>query len=292
MPQPPSKPVHRPIAAGQTGAAATLARGSGSDAPKPTSNTASKVLVLAGVFMVGALLYSGATSGAKPSVVLPAPAVDLVAASTPSVATAPPETAVIALATPIPLQRATAVFAGGCFWGVQAVFQHTQGVLNAVSGYAGGNGETANYGKVSSGKTGHAEAVAITYDPKVVSYGQLLQIFFSIAHDPTEVDRQGPDYGPQYRSVIFYASPDEQRVAQQYIAQLDTAAVLPRKVATTVTPLTQFYPAEDEHQDYATRNPHSIYISTYDQPKITQFQKLMPERFREQPLLVAGQASR
>ncbi len=187
---------------------------------------------------------------------------------------------------------ATAVFAGGCFWGVQAVFQHTQGVLNAVSGYAGGSKETASYPQVSSGKTGHAEAVSITYDPTVVTYGQLLQVFFSVAHDPTEIDRQGPDYGPQYRSAIFYSTPDEQRVAQQYIAQLDATQLLPRKIATTLAPLSNFYPAEDEHQDYATRNPHSIYIATYDRPKITQLQALLPDRFREAPVLVAGQVSR
>jgi peptide-methionine (S)-S-oxide reductase len=239
-------------------------------AAKPPSNFASKMLVLAGVFMLGALLYAGATSGAKPAVALPAPAVDIVAVS-------PPATS-------------TVVFAGGCFWGVQAVFQHTRGVLNAVSGYAGGTPETATYPHVSSGKTGHAEAVAITYDPQVVTYGQLLQIFFSVAHDPTEIDRQGPDYGPQYRSAIFYAHPDEQRVAQQYIAQLDATQLLPRKIATTLAPLTQFYPAEEEHQDYATRNPHSIYIATYDRPKITQLQTLMPDRFREAPVLVADQA--
>ncbi len=262
MPHTPRKPARRPGAPAPATAAATAA--------KPPSNFASKMLVLAGVFMLGALLYAGATSGAKPAVALPAPAVDLAASS-------PPATS-------------TVVFAGGCFWGVQAVFQHTRGVLNAVSGYAGGTPETATYPHVSSGKTGHAEAVAITYDPQVVTYGQLLQIFFSVAHDPTEVDRQGPDYGPQYRSAIFYAHPDEQRVAQQYIAQLDATQLLPRKIATALSPLTQFYPAEEEHQDYATRNPHSIYIATYDRPKITQLQTLMPERFREMPVLVADQA--
>lgn len=261
MPHTPHKSARRPGAPAPATAAAK--------AGKPPSNFASKMLVLVGVVMLGALLYAGATSGAKPAVALPAPAVDLAAGS-------PPATS-------------TVVFAGGCFWGVQAVFQHTRGVLNAVSGYAGGTPETASYPHVSSGKTGHAEAVAITYDPQVVTYGQLLQIFFSVAHDPTEIDRQGPDYGPQYRSAIFYTHPDEQRVAQQYIAQLDATQLLPRKIATTLAPLTQFYPAEEEHQDYATRNPHSIYIATYDRPKITQFQTLMPDRFRETPVLVAGQ---
>jgi len=238
--------------------------------PKPNANYGSKLLVLVGAGMLAALLYAGA----RPAVALPPPVVDMAAAGS-----SPPATA-------------TAVFAGGCFWGVQAVFQHTQGVLNAVSGYAGGSKETASYPQVSSGKTGHAEAVSITYDPTVVSYGQLLQIFFSVAHDPTEIDRQGPDYGPQYRSAVFYSTPDEQRVAQQYIAQLDATELLPRKIATALAPLSNFYPAEDEHQDYATRNPHSIYIATYDRPKITQLQTLLPERFRESPVLVAGQPLR
>ena len=240
--------------------------------PQPPSNFGSKLLVVVGVLMLAALLYAGATSGARTAVALPPPEVDV--------------------KVPSPPATATAVFAGGCFWGVQAVFQHTRGVLNAVSGYAGGSKETASYALVSSGKTGHAEAVAITYDPQVVSYGQLLQIFFSVAHDPTEVDRQGPDYGPQYRSAIFYAHPDEQRVAEQYIAQLDAGRLLPRKIATTLAPLDAFYPAEDEHQDYATRNPHSIYIATYDRPKIAQLKALLPERFRETPVLVAGSTQR
>lgn len=261
MPQTPHKPTprHGPTAPTTAG-------------PQPAANFGSKLLVLVGVVMLAALLYAGATSGARPSVALPPPEMDMTAGSPPAMA--------------------TAVFAGGCFWGVQAVFQHTQGVLNAVSGYAGGSKETASYPQVSSGKTGHAEAVSITYDPTVVTYGQLLQVFFSVAHDPTEIDRQGPDYGPQYRSAIFYSTPDEQRVAQQYIAQLDATQLLPRKIATTLAPLSNFYPAEDEHQDYATRNPHSIYIATYDRPKITQLQALLPDRFREAPVLVAGQVSR
>lgn len=261
MPHTPHKPARHPGAPSPANARAATA--------KPPSNLASKMLVLVGLVMLGALLYAGATSGAKPAVALPPPTVDIAAASPPS--------------------TSTVVFAGGCFWGVQAVFQHTKGVLNAVSGYAGGTADTANYPHVSSGKTGHAEAVAITYDPQVVSYGQLLQIFFSVAHDPTEINRQGPDYGPQYRSAIFYARPDEQKVAQQYIAQLDATQLLQRPIATTLSPLAQFYPAEEEHQDYATRNPHAIYIATYDRPKITQLQIVMPDRFRETPVLVAGQ---
>jgi len=270
VPQTPHKSAHR-----HGGAAAPSSKAASAVHPsKPNANYGSKLLVLVGAGMLAALLYAGATSGARPAVALPPPVVDLAAS-----VSSPPATA-------------TAVFAGGCFWGVQAVFQHTRGVLNAVSGYAGGTKETASYPQVSSGKTGHAEAVSITYDPTVVTYGQLLQIFFSVAHDPTEVDRQGPDYGPQYRSAIFYARPDEQRVAQQYIDQLDATQLLPRKIATTLGPLSNFYPAEDEHQDYATRNPHSIYIATYDRPKITQLQTLLPDRFREAPVLVAGQVSR
>lgn len=286
MPQPPSKPVHRPGAPHDKTNTALAAASTG--ATKRTSRVASRLLVLTGAILLGALLYSEVTSGARTAVVLPPPVVDLVAAGGPLTAAAVPANASTAL---VPLQRATAVFAGGCFWGVQAVFQHTRGVLNAVSGYAGGSSETANYAQVSSGKTDHAEAVSVTYDPHTISYGQLLQIFFSVAHDPTEINRQGPDSGPQYRSAIFYASPDEQRVAQQYIAQLDAAALLPRKVATQITPLTQFYRAEDAHQDYATRHPHSIYITLHDKPKITQFQQLLPERFREQPVLVASQTA-
>ena len=256
--QPPHKPTQRHGAAAPSATAATAA---------PTANFGSKLRVLVGVVMLAALLYAGATSGARTSVALPPPDVDLKALSLPA--------------------TATAVFAGGCFWGVQAVFQHTQGVLNAVSGYAGGSKETATYPQVSSGKTGHAEAVAVTYDPQMVSYGQLLQIFFSVAHDPTEIDRQGPDYGPQYRSAIFYTHPHEQQVAEQYITQINATQLLPRKIATTLAPLSNFYPAEDEHQDYATRNPHSIYIATYDRPKIAQLQALLPHRFRDKPVLVA-----
>ncbi|RYY89287.1 MAG: peptide-methionine (S)-S-oxide reductase, partial [Comamonadaceae bacterium] len=180
-----------------------------------------------------------------------------------------------------------AVFAGGCFWGVQAVFQHTKGVLNAVSGYAGGSRETANYQAVTRGTTGHAESVQVTYDPRQVSYGKLLQIYFSVAHDPTQLDRQGPDSGPQYRSAIFYATAGEQQVAGKYIAQLEAARVFPEKIVTRLAPLTAFHPAEDYHQDYAVRNPHSPYIVAFDQPKIANLARVMPQVYREQPVLVA-----
>ncbi|MEJ8840723.1 peptide-methionine (S)-S-oxide reductase MsrA, partial [Ramlibacter sp. AN1133] len=155
----------------------------------------------------------------------------------------------------------TAVFAGGCFWGVQAVFQHTRGVLNAVSGYAGGDKSSAHYEQVGSGRTGHAESVQVTYDPGQVSFGTLLQVYFSVAHDPTTLNRQGPDAGPQYRSAVFYRDAEQKRVTESYIAQLNAAKVFPARIVTEVRPLTGFYPAEAYHQDYATLHPGSPYIA-------------------------------
>ena len=186
----------------------------------------------------------------------------------------------------------TAVFAGGCFWGVQAVFQHTKGVLNAVSGYSGGGKDTANYASIGSGRTGHAEAVQITYDPKLISYGKLLQIYFSVAHDPTQLNRQGPDTGTQYRSAIFFKDAAQQQVAERYIAQLEAAKVYPAKIVTQLTPLAAFYPAEAYHQDYATLNPNSAYIRRFDAPKIANLQTVMPELYRATPVLVASRAVR
>lgn len=186
----------------------------------------------------------------------------------------------------------TAVFAGGCFWGVQAVFQHTKGVFNAVSGYAGGSKETANYGATGSGRTGHAESVQISYDPRQISYGQLLQIYFGVAHDPTELNRQGPDTGTQYRSAIFYLNDSQKQVAQRYIAQLDAAKAFPSKIVTEVSPLggnLAFYPAENYHQDYATLNPRQPYIIRFDAPKLAGFKRVMPEVWRDTPALVADQ---
>jgi peptide-methionine (S)-S-oxide reductase len=183
----------------------------------------------------------------------------------------------------------TAAFAGGCFWGVQAVFQHTKGVLNAVSGYAGGEKDTANYSRVSSGKTGHAESVLITYDPKQISYGKLLQIYFSVAHDPTQLNRQYPDTGTQYRSAIFYRNDNQKRVAEQYIAQLDAAHVYRGKIVTQVSPLTAYYAAENYHQDYATLHPESAYIARFDLPKIANLKSMFPEQYREAPVLVLSQ---
>jgi peptide-methionine (S)-S-oxide reductase len=182
-----------------------------------------------------------------------------------------------------------AVFAGGCFWGVQAVFQHTNGVLNAVSGYAGGDKATASYGAVSAGRTTHAESVEITYDPKVVSYGTLLQIYFSVAHDPTTLNRQGPDTGPQYRSAVFYRDAEQKRVTEAYIAQLDAAKVFPRKIVTQVSPLAEFYAAEAYHQDYATLHPRQPYIVTFDLPKIANLKTTLPQLYRDKPVLVSAQ---
>ncbi len=189
---------------------------------------------------------------------------------------------------PSPSGTGRAVFAGGCFWGVQAVFQHTLGVTSAVSGYAGGTPAAPSYEQVSSGGTGHAESVEITFDPKQISYGRLLQIYFSVAHDPTQLNRQDPDEGTQYRSEIFAASDDQQRAAEAYIAELNKAHVFPHPIVTKVERLKAFYPAEPYHQDYATLHPGSLYIAAYDLPKIANLKKLYPEFYREQAMLVGG----
>jgi peptide-methionine (S)-S-oxide reductase len=182
----------------------------------------------------------------------------------------------------------TAVFAGGCFWGVQGVFQHTKGVLQAVSGYAGGSKATAAYELVGSGLTGHAEAVQITFDPKQITYAQLLQIYFSVAHDPTQLNRQGPDRGSQYRSAVFYAGATQKQATERYIAQLDAAKVFPARIVTQVAPLTAFYAAEDYHQDYATLHPDSGYIASFDLPKIANLKSTYPAWYRADPVLVAA----
>ena len=182
---------------------------------------------------------------------------------------------------------AVAVLAGGCFWGVQGVFQHVAGVENAVSGYAGGEAGTAHYRTVGGGRTGHAEAVAVTFDPREISYGEVLRIFFSVAHDPTEKDRQGPDTGPQYRSAIFPQDAAQARVAQAYIAQLDATGLYRRPIATTVEPGRSFYPAEDYHQDYLTLNPTQPYIVYNDLPKLDRLKRLFPQLWRDDPALVS-----
>ncbi|HEY7842428.1 MAG TPA: peptide-methionine (S)-S-oxide reductase MsrA [Bradyrhizobium sp.] len=180
----------------------------------------------------------------------------------------------------------TAVVAGGCFWGVQGVFQHTAGVVNAMSGYAGGNQTTATYEQVSTGSTGHAESVQIKFDPKKISYGKILQIYFSVAHDPTQLNRQGPDSGTQYRSAIFTTSEDQKKVADAYIAQLNAAKVYGKPIVTKVTALQGFFPAEAYHQDYLTLHPNQPYIAYNDLPKIDNLKKLFAENYIEKPTLV------
>lgn len=209
-----------------------------------------------------ALLLAGtiACNAGDKAVMLPASAVDAAVSST--------------------HEPQTAVVAGGCFWGIQAVFQHVKGVISATSGYSGGSANTAEYETVSTGETGHAESVKITYDPAQVTYGQLLRVFFSVAHDPTQLNRQGPDSGTQYRSVIFYSNDEQKRVAEAYIAQLDKAGVFPRRIVTQVVPLKAFYAAEAYHQDYATRHPNDLYIVYNDAPKVEHLQKLFPDLYK------------
>jgi peptide-methionine (S)-S-oxide reductase len=229
---------------------------------KPARHLASAALLCAG--LAGAWWF-GHAQAAEPATVVPAPAID----------------------TPADTDAQTAVLAGGCFWGVQAVFQHTKGVTQVLSGYAGGTKETAQYNVVSSGRTGHAEAVQIKFDPRQISYGRILQIYFSVAHDPTQLNRQGPDEGPQYRSAVFYADAAQQQIAQAYIAQLDKAGTFKHPVVTQLTPLAGFYPAEAYHQDYATLHPSQPYIAYFDLPKIEHLKQIFPEAYREKPVLVA-----
>ena len=223
--------------------------------------TAAALLALVGV--VGVKVWPSAAETAR---VLPAPIVE---------ATAGPATSEVA------------VIAGGCFWGVQGVFQHVEGVTSAVSGYAGGDKASADYDRVSSGRTRHAEAVRITYDPRKISYGRLLQIFFSVAHDPTELNRQGPDVGPQYRSTIFAANAEQARVARAYIEQLDQAKLFGAKIVTTIEMDKPFYAAEAYHQDYLTLNPRQPYIVIHDLPKIDNLKRLFVDTYRAEPALVS-----
>ncbi|PMZ73036.1 peptide-methionine (S)-S-oxide reductase MsrA [Pseudomonas sp. FW305-70] len=221
------------------------------------------LLALATVGVIGSC-SAFSLSGAEKAVVIPPPALDETTHA----------------------QSATAVFAGGCFWGVQGVFQHVKGVKNAVSGYAGGAANTAQYERVSNGNTGHAESVEVTFDPSQVSYGTLLQIYFSVAHNPTELNRQGPDTGTQYRSAIFTKSAEQQRVAQAYIAQLDAAHAFDKPIVTKLETFNGFYPAEEEHQDFLTEHPTYPYIVINDLPKVAQLKQLYPNRYQEQPVLV------
>jgi peptide-methionine (S)-S-oxide reductase len=181
---------------------------------------------------------------------------------------------------------AVAVFAGGCFWGVQGVFQHVSGVTNAVSGYAGGEAKTARYEVVGSGLTGHAESVQVTYDPRQISYGRLLQVYFSVAHDPTQLNRQGPDVGTQYRSAIFPATAEQARVAKAYIDQIDQAKIFPVAIVTKIEPDKAFYPAETYHQNYLTLHPNNPYIVYNDLPKLEELKRFFPDLYRAEPALV------
>ena len=185
----------------------------------------------------------------------------------------------------------TAVLAGGCFWGVQAVFQHVKGVESAISGYSGGDKATAHYNDVSSGRTGHAESVKITFNPRIITYGQILRIYFSVAHDPTQLDRQGPDVGTQYRSAIFYGDDSQSAVAQSYIAQLDQAHVFKQRIVTSVESLQAFYSAESYHQDYLVHHPNNPYIVFNDLPKLENLKHLFPDFYRAEPKLVAAERS-
>jgi peptide-methionine (S)-S-oxide reductase len=224
-------------------------------------------LCAAAIGAVALLAFAAAPSrAAEDAVVIPPPAVDAPAADG--------------------LQ--TAVLAGGCFWGVQGVYQHTAGVVNAVSGYAGGTKATADYPTVSSGSTGHAESVSVRYDPKKISYGKILQIFFSVVHDPTQLNRQGPDTGTQYRSAIFTTSDEQKKVAEAYIAQLDAAKVFRKPIVTKVGALQGFYPAEDYHQDYLTLHPNQPYIAFNDLPKVENLKKLFAADYLEKPTLVSS----
>jgi peptide-methionine (S)-S-oxide reductase len=216
-----------------------------------------------GAFVIAAFAVAPSLA-AEDAVVIPPPAVD-----------AKPSDAI-----------QTVVLSGGCFWGVQGVFQHTAGVVNATSGYAGGSKATAQYETVSTGTTGHAESVQVKYDPKKISYGKLLQIFFSVAHDPTQLNRQGPDSGTQYRSAIFTTTEEQKQVTDAYIAQLNAAKVYSGPIVTKVGPLQGFYPAEAYHQDYLTLHPNQPYIAYNDIPKVENLKKIFAENYLDKPTLV------
>jgi peptide-methionine (S)-S-oxide reductase len=209
-------------------------------------------------------LFANAAQAAERAFAIPAPALDETAGT----------------------GKQTVVLAGGCFWGVQAVFQHTKGVTSAVSGYAGGDKSTAHYETVGSGKTGHAESVAVTFDPHQISLGKILQIYFSVAHNPTELNRQGPDVGTQYRSAIFYADDEQKKIAAAYVAQLDKAKVFPGPIVTQLEALHGFYPAEDYHQDFAVLHPSYPYIVFNDLPKVDNLKRMFAGDYRELPVTV------
>ena len=210
--------------------------------------------------VLGSILGTMACNAkADPAVAIPAPAVDATRATMSA--------------------RQTAVVSGGCFWGVQAVFQHVKGVISATSGYSGGSAKSADYEAVSTGETGHAESVEIVYDPSQITYGELLRVFFSVAHDPTQLNRQGPDEGTQYRSSIFYNSDEQKHIAEAYIQQLEAAKVFSRKIVTQVVPLQAFYPAESYHQNYAALHPNQPYIRLNDAPKVEHLKVQFPSLY-------------
>lgn len=241
------------------------------------NSTTDKIIAAAVALGITALLIAGVSMAQKPSVVASARA-----AAVP----APIETASSSAVASGQLE--TVVFAGGCFWGVQGVFQHVKGVQRAVSGYAGGNASDANYELVSSGTTGHAEAVQVVYDPGQVSYGKLMQVFFSVVHDPTQLNYQGPDHGTQYRSAVFTTTPAQLSATKAYIAQLQKAKTFAAPIATEVSSAKPFYPAESYHQDYLTLNPNAAYIRYYDAPKLAALKSTYPALYNPSPALVAG----
>lgn len=220
------------------------------------------VFTRAAIALLGSVLGTTACNAkANPAVAIPAAAVDA------------PRASIAA--------KQTAVVSGGCFWGVQAVFQHVKGVISATSGYSGGSAKTAEYETVSTGETGHAESVEIVYDPSQITYGELLRVFFSVAHDPTQLNRQGPDDGTQYRSAIFYTSDEQRHIAEAYIRQLEAGKIFPRKIVTQVVPLQAFYPAESYHQNYAALHPNQPYIVFNDAPKVEHLKQQFPDLYAE-----------
>lgn len=241
------------------------------------NSTTEKTIAAAVALSVTALLVAGVSMAQRPAVVVSVPA-----AAVP----APIETPSSNSAASGQLE--TVVFAGGCFWGVQGVFQHVKGVQRAVSGYTGGNAYDANYQLVSSGTTGHAEAVQVVYDPAQVSYGKLMQVFFSVVHDPTQRNYQGPDHGTQYRSAVFTTTPTQLSATKAYIAQLQKAKTFASPIATEVSSAKPFYPAESYHQDYLTLNPDAAYIRYYDAPKLAALKRTYPALYNSSPTLVAG----
>ena len=220
-----------------------------------------KITVLIAILILAAAVIGHRANAAEGAIALPDPAVDAPLASKSG--------------------QQTAVVAGGCFWGIQAVFQHVKGVKDATSGYSGGSVASPGYEKVSTGNTGHAESVKITFDPSQITYGQLLKVFFSVAHDPTQLNRQGPDTGSQYRSMIFYANEEQQHIAEAYISQLEQAKSFPARIVTQVVPLKAFYSAEPYHQNYATLHPYDPYIAINDAPKVEHLRRQLPDLYKK-----------